>query len=88
MAYEYYGYPLDFLERYRAGVEKVTAEDVARVARKYVHKDQCATLIIGNPAELGNQVAQLGPVTQIDITIPPPPGAAKGAPGAAAQEKR
>ena len=40
MAYEFYHYPLDFLERYRAEVEKVTADDVTRVARKYVHKEQ------------------------------------------------
>ena len=33
MLYEFYGYPPDFLERYRAGIEKVTADDVARVAR-------------------------------------------------------
>src|SRR5262249_25515760 len=36
MAYEFYGYPADFLERYRAGVEKVTVADVNRVARKYI----------------------------------------------------
>src|SRR5665811_105299 len=42
MAYEFYYYPLDFLERYRSEVEKVTADDVARVARKYVHKDRMA----------------------------------------------
>ena len=40
MLYEFYGYPLDFLERYRAAIEKVTADDVARVAQKYVHKDR------------------------------------------------
>jgi zinc protease len=34
MAYEFYHYPLDFLERYRSEVEKVTADDVARVAHQ------------------------------------------------------
>jgi len=74
MAYEYYGYPLDFLDRYRAGIEKTTAEDVARVARKYIHAEQFATLVVGNPEEIGNQLSALGPVTKWDITIPPPPG--------------
>jgi zinc protease len=79
MAYEYYGYPPDFLERYRAGVEKVTAQDVARVAKKYVPgKEELAVLVVGNPAELGTQLSKMGPITQIDITIPPPPEA-KGA---------
>ncbi|MBV9087386.1 MAG: insulinase family protein, partial [Acidobacteriaceae bacterium] len=75
MTYEYYGYPLDFLERYRAGVEKTSTDDVARVARKYIHKGQFATLVVGNPGEIGNQLTALGPVTPVDITIPPRGGA-------------
>src|SRR4051812_1652612 len=35
MAYEFYGYPADYLERFRAGIEKVTPADVARVVSKY-----------------------------------------------------
>jgi zinc protease len=74
MAYEYYGYPADFLERYRAGIEKVTAADVARVAAKYLHKDQLAVLVVGNTAEFDKPLSSLGSVADVDITIPPPPG--------------
>ena len=74
MAYEYYGYPADFLERYRAGIEKVTAADVARVATKYLHKDQLAVLVAGNTAEFDKPLSALGAVTDLDIKIPPPPG--------------
>lgn len=74
MAYEFYGYPADFLERYRAGVEKVTTADVARVAVKYMHKDQFPVLVVGNTAEFDKPLSSLGPVTPIDISIPPPPG--------------
>ena len=80
MAYEFYGYPPDFLERFRAGIEKTQAADVARVVAKYVHKDQLAVLVVGNPAEFDKPLSSLGPVTNIDITIPPPPGAEKQAP--------
>jgi zinc protease len=73
MSYEFYHYPLDFLERYRAEVEKVTADDVTRVARKYVHKERMAVLVLGNDAELGKPLSTLGPVQKVDITIPPPP---------------
>lgn len=73
MAYEFYHYPLDFLERYRAEVEKVTADDVTRVARKYVHKDRMAVLVLGNEAEFGKPLSTLGPVQNVDIAIPPPP---------------
>lgn len=75
MRYEFYGVPLDYLERYRSAIEKVTVADVNRVAHKYVHPDQLAILVVGNPNELGDQLTELGPVTQLDITIPPPPGA-------------
>jgi zinc protease len=73
MAYEFYGYPADFLERYRVGVEKVTTADVARVTPKYLHKDQLAILVVGNPADFDKPLSSVGPVKDVDITIPPPP---------------
>jgi len=86
MAYEYYGYPADFLERYRSGIEKVTAADVARVVSKYLHKEQLAVLVAGNAAEFDKPLSTLGAVTEVDITIPPPPGEKSEA--AAAPEKK
>ncbi len=79
MAYEFYGYPADWLERYRSAVEKVTTEDVKRVVEKYVHHDQLAVLVVGNADEFKPPLNNLGPVKDVDITIPPPPGAEKGA---------
>ncbi len=87
MAYEYYGYPLDFLERYRTGIEKTTAEDIARVAKKYIHPEQFATLVVGNPEEIGNQLTSQGPVAKWDITIPPPPGEKQGKSPGSSQSK-
>lgn len=74
MLYEFYGYPPDFLDRYRAGIDKVTAADVARVAEKYLHKDQLAVLVVGNTAQFDKPLSSLGPVTDVSIAIPPPPG--------------
>jgi zinc protease len=74
MAYEFYKYPPDFLERYRAGIEKVQPGDVARAAAKYLHKAKLAVLVVGNTAEFDKPLSSLGPVTTVDITIPPPPG--------------
>ncbi len=73
MAYEFYGYPADYLERYRTGIEKVGKEDVARAAAKYLHKEQLAVLVVGNTAEFDKPLSSLGSVTNVDITIPPPP---------------
>lgn len=75
MAYEFYGYPLDFLENFQKGIEKVTKEDVARVAAKYIHRDQMAVLVVGNASEFDKPLSSLGAVSKLDITIPaPPPG--------------
>ena len=79
MAYEYYGYPLDFLDRYRAGIEKTTAEDIARVAKKYIHPEQFAP---GSRQSGGDRqsahVERVGGA-KWDITIPPPPRPAAAA---------
>ncbi len=72
MAYEFYGYPQNFLEQYRAGIEKVTIEDVRRVAREYIHKDRLAVLVVGKSSDFDRPLASFGPVAKIDITIPGP----------------
>ena len=79
MSYEFYHYPMDFLERYRSEVEKVTSEDVTRVAQKYLHKDKMAVLVVGNEPEFGKPLSTLGTVQTIDIAIPPPPAGLMGA---------
>jgi zinc protease len=68
-----YGYPSDFLERYRTGVEKVTAADVARVAQKYVQPEKLAIIVVGNTPEITPPLSTLGPVTTLDISIPGAP---------------
>jgi zinc protease len=72
VGFEFYGYPLDFLERYPAGIARVTGDDVARVARKYVDKDKLAVLVVGKAADFDRPLASLGAVTTIDVAIPPP----------------
>jgi zinc protease len=75
MAYEFYGYPLDFLENFQKGIEKVTKENVAGVAAKYLHRDQMAVLVVGHVSEFDKPLSSLGTVKKLDITIPaPPPG--------------
>jgi zinc protease len=70
----FYGYPLDFLDQYKAGIEKVTSADVARVANKYVDPSKLAIIVVGNEAEITPKLSVLGKVADLDITIPPPPG--------------
>ena len=79
--YDFYGYPSDFLEKYRAGVEQVTAADVLRVANQYLHKEELKVLVVGNAGGFEKQLAALGPVTPIDITIPSPEAAGRRSAG-------
>lgn len=70
----FYGYPSDYIEKFRAGIEKVTAADVSRVADKYIHPSKLATLVVGNAAHFGTPLSTLGPVKTLDISIPMPAG--------------
>jgi zinc protease len=71
---EFYGYPADYLETYKAGLEKVTIADLEAAAKKYVHAEKLAVLVVGNGPEIkpGLDELKLGPVRPIDITIPQP----------------
>ncbi|HEX7832986.1 MAG TPA: pitrilysin family protein, partial [Thermoanaerobaculia bacterium] len=67
---EFYGFPSNYFTQYPAQVEKVTAEDVQRVAKKYVHPDQLAILVVGKEADFEKPLSSLGSVTKVDIAIP------------------
>jgi zinc protease len=73
MTYEFYHYPLDFLEKYRGEIDKVTGDQVLQVAKKYLQKDKLAVLVVGNDTEFDKPLSTLGAVTKLDIAIPPPP---------------
>jgi zinc protease len=77
---DFYGYPSDFLEKYKDGIERVTSADVTRVANKYIDVSKLAIVAVGNKSEIAPPFSTLGKVTDLDITIPPPP--AKRAAGA------
>jgi len=70
----FYGYPPDFLEKYRDGIARVTAADVTRVANKYIDVSKLAILAVGNKTEIKPPLSTLGKVTELDITIPPAKG--------------
>ncbi len=84
VTYEYYGMPTDWLERYRAGIEKATAPEVARVAAKYIEPDRFAILVVGPVEGRDAPLSTFGKVTQLDITIPEPPSSAAPTPASAA----
>ncbi|BCS34616.1 peptidase M16 [Luteitalea sp. TBR-22] len=84
VVYEYYGLPTDWLERYRAGIEKVTAADTARVAKQYIKPEQFAILVVGPTEGRDKPLSTFGAVKTLDISIPEPPSSAAPAPTGAA----
>jgi len=74
MTLAYYGYPLDFTEKLKSEVEKVTKADVLRVAKKYLQPDKVQILVVGKKEDFDKPLKTLGEVNVIDITIPPLPG--------------
>lgn len=75
-SYAYYGLPLDYLQKLRQQIEKVTTKDVQSVAQKYLRPEAVQILVVGNPGEFGEPLSALGTVQEIDITIPMPGGPA------------
>jgi zinc protease len=77
---EFYGYPADYLETYKTALEKVTVADLNAAAKKYIHPDKYAVLVVGNKSEInpGLDALKMGPVHDIDISIPQPGAPAAG----------
>jgi zinc protease len=82
---EFYGYPLDFLDRYHDAIEKVTPADLERVAKKYIDPSKLAVLVVGNTATYGTPLSEvdpkLGKVQTLDISIPGAPTGGPQGPG-------
>ena len=51
-----FGLPTDYLETYRSQIQAVTTAQVQEVARKYVRPDEAAIVIVGDGAQLLEQV--------------------------------
>ncbi len=77
LTYRYYGYPDDFIFQYQKAVGQVTRADVLRVAKQYIDPAKFVTVAVGNPKDFSTPLSSLGqPVTDLDISIPPPPKSA------------
>ncbi|HEY9889261.1 MAG TPA: pitrilysin family protein [Candidatus Obscuribacterales bacterium] len=73
--YEYYGYPADFVFRFREEVANTTPEAVLAAAQAHLKPEDLVVLVVGNAADIQPPLTTLAPdqpVTQVDITIPPP----------------
>jgi len=73
MMLEFDGLPADYyrtlLDRYRA----VTADEILRVARRYLHPDQMTIVVVGDPSRFDSPLAAFGPVTRLSASGRPVP---------------
>jgi zinc protease len=67
-----YGYPLDWLSRYRAGVEAVSTARVRQVASRGFRPEEFAILVVGPAAGRDRPLSTFGPVTPVDVRIAAP----------------
>jgi len=70
--YQYYGYPEDFINRYKDAVAKVTAQDILRVAKEYIKPEEFTIVAVGQTEKFADSLKPLGEVKKLDITIPQP----------------
>ena len=70
ITYEYYGYPSDWLERFRNGIEQVTVDQVREAVGKHLQPQRFAILIVGPREGTKTALARYESVTELDITIP------------------
>lgn len=70
LTYEYYGYPKDWLTRFRKGIEQVTTAQVREAAEQHLRPEQFAILIVGPREGTKPALARYDKVTEVDISIP------------------
>ena len=76
LTFAHFGYPLDFADQIKQGVERVTKADVLRVAKQYLKPDKLQILVTGKKQDFDEPLSVFGEVNEIDITIPGGPGSA------------
>ncbi|MCA9470412.1 MAG: insulinase family protein [Nitrospirales bacterium] len=72
LLYEYYGYPLDWLVKFRDGIEQVTTEQVREAAQHHLRPLDFSILVVGPRAGTAPALARYDAVQELDISIPEP----------------
>ncbi|GAG07370.1 unnamed protein product, partial [marine sediment metagenome] len=62
---------LNFMDKVKKGIEKVSKKDIRRVAQKYLRPDKVQILVVGKKESFDKPLSTLGEVNVIDIKIPP-----------------
>lgn len=72
-----FGLDLEELQNYRERVNRITPQDIQRVAQQYLHPDRLSIVLVGDANVFARQLPALGfeqveriPLAQLDVTAP------------------
>jgi predicted Zn-dependent peptidase len=64
---EFFDYPRGYLENFRDNIAKVTAADILRVARKYLHPEAMTIMVVGDETKFDRPLSVFGEVREIKL---------------------
>lgn len=68
MTLAFFGYPEDYLARYRDRIAAVTAADVQRAAREFINLSRQQVVLVGNPETFSKELVEFElPVVDVDL---------------------
>ena len=70
LALELHGYPQDWLQRYRSGIESVTPAQVRDAAARHLRPGDFAIVVVGPAEGRDRPLTDFGKVTAVDIALP------------------
>ncbi|HBL31547.1 MAG TPA: peptidase M16 [Acidobacteria bacterium] len=69
LTFELFGYPLDRLAQYRAGIEAVTLDQVRAAAVRHLRPEEFSLVVVGPAEGRDRPLTDFGKVTELDVTI-------------------
>ncbi|MGB0909769.1 MAG: M16 family metallopeptidase [Nitrospirales bacterium] len=72
LTYEYFGYPSDWLMKFKKGIEQVSTEQVREAARKHLRPKDFSILVVGPRVGTAPALARYEHLQELDISIPEP----------------
>lgn len=64
---EFFGYPPGYLENFRDNIARVTADDILRVAGKYLHPEELTFMVVGDETKFDQPLSLFGEVREIKL---------------------
>jgi predicted Zn-dependent peptidase len=65
---EFFGYPADYLEKYRDNIARVTKEEVLAAAKRHLRPEAFKVVVVGDSAKFDGQLSSLGKVQELDLS--------------------